>query len=515
MRRLGMRARAASLLAVVTLVLPAQATNLMDDGRHGAADVAQAGFTSEAADLITREASTRPGWSATSAPPTPRSRSEYGPRLMSALTYTWSDVKRMNADPGAKAKIDQAKASRVQDDRRRGAEEGPDGLPVPDRQDRHPHRPATLGVVWVVIMGFFVAIACLHHRDGPADHARTGRVRHGRLGRRGGEVLRAAARLGPVHRGDVNIVKFTLAAGVMTLVLSAHPAAPVGVGWRMLFAIVATVIAIMFTRPVTSFKSMAGMDPTRHYVGSLLRSAGGTALGLIAGHRLSDRQADSNRGTPLDATASGRWNSERHHLRGAAGGAMMPPLAPPTTVQALTASAERDPRWAGWVGPGQSAIQGRTVVDPARPLLPARVPISPNALPMETGGETSPDDLPPPRPLTVMPTVAGAVAARQPVVADYTAFPPAGWRSGSAVTDRDDRPELQPARRTSVDFRVADRAAETSVAYPTGILVQSEPNLYRPGWAIADRGYLWFPEPQLDANGEETWTPLYHSRAAR
>ena len=49
----------------------------------------------------------------------------------------------------------------------------------------------------------------------------------------------------------------------MTLVLSALSTAPVGVGWRMLLAIIATVIAIMFTRPVRSFKAMAGMDPNK------------------------------------------------------------------------------------------------------------------------------------------------------------------------------------------------------------------------------------------------------------
>ena len=27
--------------------------------------------------------------------------------------------------------------------------------------------------------------------------------------------------------------------------------------------------------------------------------------------------------------------------------------------------------------------------------------------------------------------------------------------------------------------------------------------------------YLRFPEPHVDANGEETWTPLYHAKAAR
>ena len=83
----------------------------------------------------------------------------------------------------------------------------------------------------------------------------------------------------------INIVKFTIAAGVMTLILGAIQTAPVGMGWRLLFAIVATVIAIMITKPIQSFKSMAGLDPTRSYLSGLLRRAGGTALGVVAGNK--------------------------------------------------------------------------------------------------------------------------------------------------------------------------------------------------------------------------------------
>jgi hypothetical protein len=269
----------------------------------------------------------------------------------------------------------------------------------------------------------------------------------------------------------------------------------------------------MITKPVASFKSMAGLDPTRHYVGSLLRRAGGTALGLVAGNKLSDRHADSGRDTPPNATAPGEVTPSTTYAVQPVEPSM-PSLAPPTTVQALPAGTNTAPRLAGRVGADQSAIRGRTVTDPAHPALPARVRISPNALPIETGGEVPPNDAPRRRPVTVVPIVAGAVAARRPVVTEYTAFPPAGWRSEHAMTGPDDRPAIQPARRSPVDPRAAARAAETSVTYPTGIVVQNEPNLYRPSSPLRIEEYLWFPEPQLDANGEETWTPLYHARTA-
>ena len=57
--------------------------------------------------------------------------------------------------------------------------------------------------------------------------------------------------------------------------------------------------------------------------------------------------------------------------------------------------------------------------------------------------------------------------------------------------------------------------AVTSVTYPTGIVVQNEQGLYRPDRPLRIEEYLRFHEPQVDANGEETWTPLYHAKAAR
>jgi hypothetical protein len=70
-------------------------------------------------------------------------------------------------------------------------------------------------------------------------------------------------------------------------------------------------------------------------------------------------------------------------------------------------------------------------------------------------------------------------------------------------------------RVNPVDHDPAARAAGTTVAYPTGIVVQNEQGIYRPDRPLRIEEYLRFPEPQLDANGEETWTPMYHAKAAR
>jgi hypothetical protein len=333
----------------------------------------------------------------------------------------------------------------------------------------------------------------------------------------------------------INTVKFTIAAGAMTLILGAIQNAPVGMGWRLLFAIVATVIAIMITKPVASFKSMAGLDPTRSYLGAWLRRASGTAAGVVTGQKLTDRSADDGRdapaGTPGEVTTTYRVQPVEPS---------MPPLPPPTTVQAVPVGPAAN------AGLGQAgakprvALQPRSVPDPERRALPGPTPVRPNAFPTErTPDEVPPDDAPRLlRPVPVVPIVAGA-AVRRPVVTEHAEFPAVGGRvrPEPAATAPAGRPIRNPRPRAPlvsgaaaephsapvettrrpnpVHTEPAARPAVTSVAYPTGIVVQNEPGLYRPDRPLRIEEYLRFPEPQVDANGEETWTPLYHAKVAR
>ena len=158
MRRLGMLA-AAIVLAVVTLVLPKQAMGLANQAVDTAADVAQAGFTSKAADLVTREAIYKTWLVGNFGSADSPIAQEYGPRLMSALTYTWSDVKRMEAEPGAKAKIDEAKATEFKTIADEVQKKDPTAYQSLTGKTDTRTAPATLGVVWVMLMGLFVAIA--------------------------------------------------------------------------------------------------------------------------------------------------------------------------------------------------------------------------------------------------------------------------------------------------------------------------------------------------------------------
>ena len=343
MRRLGMLL-GSILLAVVTLVLPAQAMKLVNDAANTAADVAQAGFTSEAADLVTREAIYKTWLVGNFGSADSPIAQQYGPRLMSALTYTWSDVKRMNADPGAKAKIDQAKATEFKAIADEVQKKDPTAYQSLTGKTDTRTAPATMGVVWVVLMGIFVAIACF--MIVMAKLVMLGLVLYGMVASVVGVLKFSVLQ----HVWDlftaavVNIVKFTLAAGLMTLVLSALSTAPVGVGWRMLLAIIATVIAIMFTRPVRSFKAMAGMDPNKSAVVSMMKRAVGTAVGTVVGNKVWDSQklpvGDAPGVGATAATAADETAATPQPVEPA-----RPPLPPPPPLRALP------------VGQGQRALE--------------------------------------------------------------------------------------------------------------------------------------------------------------
>ena len=328
----------------------------------------------------------------------------------------------------------------------------------------------------------------------------------------------------------INTVKFTIAAGVMTLILGAIQTAPVGIGWRLLFAIVATVIAIMITKPIQSFKSMAGLDPTRSYLSSLLRRAGGTALGVVAGNRLSQRD-DAGRGARR-RHGPGRVRRQLHR---AAGRALHAPAALAACGAGHRVRVGRGDR----LGRSRAAVRGLSPAGPGggspdqRPNRSAPARTRCRRTPRWSRHRKIRDEAP--RPVTVVPIVAG-VDIRRPVMAEQTTCPaprsrPAdpgrsGWAAGPARTDAPDtaahrrrdrrgghlagrrRPRVSPA-----DPPPVVRTVEPAAVYPTGIVVQNEPGVYRSGGQLKVEEYVRFPEPQVDANGEETWTPLYHAKA--
>jgi len=523
-------------LAVVALVFPVRATDLMDEGAKAVSEAAQAGFNPRASDLITRESLYKTWLVGNFGSADSPTAVEYGPRLMSALTYTWSDVKAINADPDVQESIDKAKAAEFKKIAEEVEEKDPAAYASLTGKTDTRTAGTILGAVWVAIMGFFVALASLITIL--ARLIMIALVLAAMVGTVVGVVKFAVLqRMWDLFTAAIiNTVKFTIAAGVMTLILGAIQTAPVGMGWRLLFAIVATVIAIMITKPIQSFKSMAGLDPTRNSFSALLRRAGGTALGVVAGNRLSQRDDAGRPGSypgmaPGDSGVTYTVQPVEPSMP-----ALPSPRAVPTTTNASAGAI-------GWAGAERLAGVGpRPALEGVRRSTPDPVGSSPNALPPQTEVVDRPEDPRPLRPVTVVPITAG-VDVRRPVVAEQVALPsvaepravdptPAadpgpvrvGGSTDSGPAERTPRLTVAGAATRSApieniaqvnptDPAPAVRSAEPPAVYPTGIVVQNEPGLYRTGGQLQVDEYLRFPEPQVDANGEETWTPLYRARA--
>ncbi len=524
-------------LAVFALVFPVRATTVMDDGAKAVASAAQAGFNPRASDLITREAIYNTWLVGNFGSADSSTAEEYGPRLMSALTYTWSDVKRIEGikDPAqreeAQKAIDKAKAAEFKKIAAEVEEKDPAAYESFTGKTDTRTAGTILGGVWVLIMGFFVVLASM--LTVVARLIMIALVVVAPIGVVVGVVKNAVLqRMWDLFTAAlINIVKFTLAAGVMTLVLGAIQRAPVGMGWRLLFAIVATVIGIMVTKPIQSFKSMAGLDPNRAYLSSLLRRAGGTAVGVVAGNRLSQRD-DAGRGSDSYSGMAPGESGVNYTVQPVE--PSMPPLASP---QAVPAAAYASAGAIGWAGAERMAgTAPRPALEGAR-TTPDPVRSSPNALPPDPEMVVPPED--PrrgPRPVTVVPIVAGA-EIRRPAVAEQTtpgtAEPlsadsgPVRVGTGTDTGPAERPPRLTVAATAGVATASAEgtsrigpagppsavRTVEPTAVYPTGIVVQGEPGVYRSGGQLKVEEYVRFPEPQVDANGEETWTPLYRSKA--
>ncbi len=393
MRRLG-TLLAAIVLAVLTLVLPKQVMALANQAVDTAAGVAQAGFTSNAADLVTREAVYKPWLVGNFGSADSPLAQEYGPRLMSAITYTWSDVKRMEADPSAKAKIDEAKATEFKTIAEEVQKKDPTAYQSLTGKTDTRTAPATLGVVWVILMGLFVAISAF--MIVMSKLIMLGLIVYGMVASVVG-VLKFSAlqRFWDLFTAAIlNVVKFTVAAGLMTLVLSALSTAPVGAGWRMMLAIIATVIALMFTRPIRSFKAMAGMDPSRSMAASMMKRAIGTAMGTVIGHKVWDsqqRDQDAEEEKSAD-TSAGETTTPAPRPQPVE--PSYPPLPPPRPLHALPAGTQGQQSihshstgaWAGY-----TAVDGRprpveAQLSPVseRPELLVAPDLRPRALPAGT-----------------------------------------------------------------------------------------------------------------------------------
>jgi hypothetical protein len=151
---------AAATIAVFALVFPTTASKGVDRAVVAVSDATGSQFSASPSDSITRESAYRTWLTGNFGDPDSAMARELGPRLVNATHYSWSDMKRIQADPKSKDQIDHAKAAEFKNIADELKQRDPAGYEFfTGRGERT--GPAMFGVVVVLAMSLFVGMAML------------------------------------------------------------------------------------------------------------------------------------------------------------------------------------------------------------------------------------------------------------------------------------------------------------------------------------------------------------------
>jgi hypothetical protein len=522
-------------MATFALVFPAAASKAVDNTVVAVSDAVGQQFSASASDAVTRESAYRTWLTGNFGDPDSAVARDLGPRLMSATRYTWSDMKRIQADPAAKKDIDQAKAAEFKDVAKQIKDRDPGAYEVfTGRGERT--APALLGVVVVLCMALFIALAMLMvlisrvMMQGLALAAPLAAVlgvlpTHTSVLARLWDLFTAAV---------VAVAKFVVAGGVMAFVLGAIQANnELGAGAKLFWVVVTTVVALVLTRPVRSFKTIVpGLDPNKSYLRTALSGAAtyfGARLGAEEGTEAGLRGSFDHAPTHQPAVSSAPdaresleplpqpawayasspdpvWTQTPAGAGPATGTPMGTAALPPPRTSANTGDWTRGQTWPGLVtgAPARPELPAaplrlEAVPDPASP--PAAVTDTAGAAQVMSGGGS--------RPASVGPAPVSLEVVGTDTVVDS---PVTGTASGGTT----DPGPVDPAvtRRPRATAAVAQGGSD--VVFPSGIIVAAEEHpLYQRTGAqdsAASELYLTLPEPELAEDGTEHDMVTYFSR---
>ncbi len=285
-------AATAQMLGMVALVVavsafflqyPARADHLIGDGMTKIVHTASAPFGAVDADEQLSREVLYPQWLegelGTTDSPT---ATKYGPDLLWATHYTWSEEKQLRADPGSKEKIDKAKADKFKATAKAVKNSDP-GAYASLTGHRSESRVTSVMMAsmfaWALalfgIIGFLLlALAQLMCRVFVIGFPLAGLVG---VHPRGQFVL---MRLWGLFTSAVlNAVKFGIATALFSIVATGTLKAPINGVAKMAALILLTVVALVVAHPMRAFKTMIpGADPYHSYVMGGLRRAASFAV---------------------------------------------------------------------------------------------------------------------------------------------------------------------------------------------------------------------------------------------
>ena len=202
---------------------------------------------------------------------------KYGPRLFDATHYSWSDVKEMREDSGAATRLRGAKQKAFTELAAELEREDPAAyVAFRGRTDRT--GPAVLAWVVGIATGLYVwtclamILLCRVLMQALAVTVPLMAV-VGILPMGWGFLQSAWDRF---TAALIGVAKFTLASGVMTIVLGAVMGAPLSTPQKLLWIVLLSIVGFVVTKPFYTLKTITpGLDPNVHYLARAIGLASG------------------------------------------------------------------------------------------------------------------------------------------------------------------------------------------------------------------------------------------------
>lgn len=234
---------------------------------------------------------------------------EYGPRLFDATHYSWTDVKAMRADPEAPTRLRDAKQQAFTELAAELEKEDPAAYTAfRGRTDRT--GPAVLAWAVGIATGLYVwtclamILICRILMQALAVTIPLMAV-IGILPTGWGFLQSAWDRF---TAALIGVAKFTLASGIMTIVLGAVMAAPISTPEKLLWIVLLSVVGFAVTKPFYTLKTITpGLDPNAHYLAKAIGLAAGIKwLATDTPDNDADEPAAEEHHAPMAAPAP-RW----------------------------------------------------------------------------------------------------------------------------------------------------------------------------------------------------------------
>lgn len=453
-------------LAAWTVLFPALASRTVDSGIRQVATVAGGSFNSSLSDGANRQALWRAWLAGQFGDPDSQLAKDYGPRVLAATHYSWAEWDRIQADPGARAGLDKAKA----DEYKKIAQEVKDKDPgaYQQFQGRGDRVGTAIFGLWVgFVMGIFALFAYFMIVIGRAMMqvlvviVPVGAV-VGVLPPGHGVLMR----LWDLFTAAVwAVAKFTLGAGLMASVLGLLATLdPVSAVFWMT---VVTVIGFMVLRPGKEFKKlMPGLDPNRNYLIEAISKAMALAL-KIAGMVVTGGTSGAVAGATAASVMQAKEKPQHEQPQALTG--------PSVQVNQLSPGPLAAPTWALHSRTQQPIGLDASLTSPARPGQ--KTPVV-----GWSGITPKPAALPAPEPVAA-PSAPGPVTTHQAVPRPGTSEnTDHAQPAGAAGSDQ----PLTGGGLAKVELRILNESTEspghagsTTTPVVTGEVVNDESTLYR------------------------------------